>query len=119
MRTRILVAAIVFVTGLAAGGTARAQDDKAAIDKAVSDGKASFRKEKFERAAGEFQTAYDLSKDPALLKNLGESWDKAGKPADAIAILDKVIALPGVHPQIKGAAENEKKNSEKLKAAGK
>jgi tetratricopeptide (TPR) repeat protein len=81
---------------------------------------ASVRK-KYDVAIGEYKQSIEVAATPdaATMVRLGSTYNLAGKPDDAIAILDKVLALPNLHQQIKLAAENEKKNSEKLKGAAK
>jgi len=84
-------------------------------------GMAAGVRKNYEAAIAEYKISVEgaATPDAATMVRLGSTYNLAGKPSDAIAILDKVIAMQGVHPQIKAAAEGEKKNAEKLKAAGK
>lgn len=44
----------------------------------------AFSAGKFKLAADEFQAAYSITKDPALLFNIGESWQRAGEAKKAL-----------------------------------
>ena len=75
-------------------------------------------RKKYDVAIAEYKQAVEGASTPdaATMVRLGSTYNMAGKPADAIVILDKVLATANLHPQIKAAAEAEKKNSEKLKS---
>jgi hypothetical protein len=60
-----------------------AQDYDAA-GRHFASGQERFAQKKFHTAAMEFQAAYDITKDPVLLYNVGESWQKAGEAQRAI-----------------------------------
>ena len=49
---------------------------------------------------------------------LAAAYNLSGKPDDALPVLDKVMAMPDLNPQIKQVAQNEKVNAMKLKSAG-
>jgi tetratricopeptide (TPR) repeat protein len=82
---------------------------------------AAVSRKKYDVAIAEYKQSVEIASSPdaATMVRLGSTYNMAGKPADAIAVLDKVLAMPNLHPQIKAAAEAEKKNSEKLKGAAK
>jgi tetratricopeptide (TPR) repeat protein len=63
---------------LAVAGTANAQDYDAA-GKHFASGQERFSQKRYRTAAMEFQAAYDITKDPVLLYNVGEAWQKAGE----------------------------------------
>jgi hypothetical protein len=63
---------------------AHAQDFEAAA-KHFSLAQDAFGKQHFHTAAAEFQLAYDITKDPVLLYNIGEAWQKAGDGRKAVA----------------------------------
>jgi tetratricopeptide (TPR) repeat protein len=63
---------------------------------------------KFDVSSAEFQTAYDILPEPAYLIRAGEANLKGGKYDDAIAVYDKVLALPDLNAIIKQVAEREK-----------
>ena len=81
MRNVILA---VLVTCSALASTARAQDFDAAA-KHFSLAQDAFGRKYFETAAVEFQAAYDITKDPILLFNVAEAWEKAGDGTKAVA----------------------------------
>ncbi|MCS6913287.1 MAG: hypothetical protein RMK29_08370 [Myxococcales bacterium] len=45
----------------------------------------AFSKGSYAQAAESFQAAYDITRDPALLFNIGESWQRAGQLQRALA----------------------------------
>lgn len=61
-------------------------------------------------AIGEFQTAVSLSPAPDAARgiHLAEAYRMAGKPDQALAQIDKVLAIPGLSPAAKQAAEKER-----------
>lgn len=67
-------------------------------------------RKKYDVAISEFKLAVDgaAQADPATMVRLGQAYNLAGKPDDAIAILDKVMANAEVHPQIKQFAQAER-----------
>jgi hypothetical protein len=69
---------------LALASAAHAQDFQAAA-KHFADAQAAFGRKHFHVAATEFQAAYDITKDPVLLYNIGEAWQKAGEGKKAVA----------------------------------
>jgi hypothetical protein len=74
-----MVAALVCVAS-----TAQAQDFEAAA-KHFGAAQAAFGQQHFHTSAAEFQLAYDITKDPVLLYNIGEAWQKAGDGHKAVA----------------------------------
>src|SRR5258706_4498080 len=74
-----------FLLGLLAfAPVARAQDFEAAA-KHFSGAQDAFWKQHIHTAAAEFQNAFDITKDPVLLYNIGEAWQKAGDGRKAVA----------------------------------
>lgn len=65
-------------------GTARAQDFAAAGQRFAT-AQEAFAKGDFGKAAREFQAAYDITQDPSLLFNIGESWQRAGDNGKALS----------------------------------
>jgi len=63
-------------------------------------------RKKFDVAVTEFKTAADTDPQPAYLVRLASAYESSGKHAEAIAICDKVLADPQLHPQIKQVATN-------------
>ncbi|MCU1339419.1 MAG: hypothetical protein JWO19_5000 [Bryobacterales bacterium] len=76
-------------------------------------------RKKYDAAAGEFKTATETANQvqPATFIRLGGSYTDAGKPDQAIAVLDKVLAMPNLPDQIKQVAQAEKARAEKVKSA--
>lgn len=69
---------------LLCASAAHAQDFDAAA-KHFGNAQAAFGQQHFKVAAGEFEAAYSVTKDPILLYNIAESWEKAGDGKKAVA----------------------------------
>lgn len=69
---------------------ARAQDFEKA-GKFFAAAQESFGKKHYTSAATLFQGAYDITKDPILLYNIGESWEKAGEAKKATSAYDAYL----------------------------
>lgn len=68
--------------------------------------------EKWDDAIKEFQLAADGDPDQdAYGTRLAAAYLSAGKKADAIAVCDKLLAKPNLHPQIKAVVTNIKTNA--------
>jgi tetratricopeptide (TPR) repeat protein len=78
-------------------------------------------RKKFDVAATNFKAALDTASqpDPATMVRLASAYNQGGKPDEAIAVLDKVLAQPDVHPQIKQFAQAEKVRATQLKGGAK
>lgn len=76
-------------------------------------------REKYDQAIAEYQAAISgaSTPDPATMVRLGETYNQAGKYDDAIATLDKVIAMPDANATVKQVAQNYKQQALKHKAA--
>src|SRR6185312_16130232 len=77
-----LACTVMVLVGLSA--TAWAQDFEAA-GKHFSAAQEAFGARHYKTAATEFQAAYAITKDPVLLYNVAESWEKAGDGHQAVA----------------------------------
>jgi tetratricopeptide (TPR) repeat protein len=77
-------------------------------------------RKKYDVAANEFKTSTEVSPAPdqATMVRLAAAYNLSGKPDSALPVLDKVMALPDLNPQIKQVAQNEKVNAMKLKSGG-
>jgi len=77
-------------------------------------------RKKYDVAATEFKTSTDVAPmpDQATLVRLAAAYNLSGKPDLAIPVLDKVMAIPDLNPQIKQVAQNERVNAMKLKSGG-
>lgn len=84
-------------------------------------GMAAFDRKKYDVAITEFKAAVDSAPtmDPTTMIRLAGAYDAAGKPDEAIAELNTVLAMPNLNPQLKPFAESEKKRAEALKASKK
>ncbi len=78
-------------------------------------------RKKYDVAIEEFKTAISISStpDPATMVRLGAAYNLAGKHDDAIAVLDKVMTMADVHPQIKQFAQAEKVRAVQAKGGAK
>jgi tetratricopeptide (TPR) repeat protein len=73
---------------------------------------ASIQKNKQDDAIKEFQLAVDNDPDQdAYGTRLANAYLAAGKKAEAIAVCDKLLAKPNLHPQIKQVVTNIKNNA--------
>jgi len=78
-------------------------------------------RKKYDDAAGEFKLATETSPEPqaATFVRMAGAYTDGGKPDQAIAALDKVLAMPNLPDQIKQVAQAEKTRAEKVKSAKK
>jgi tetratricopeptide (TPR) repeat protein len=83
-------------------------------------GAAAMLRKKYDVAISEYKQAVDGAgtPDPATMVRLGQAYNAAGKPDDAIAILDKVMADDKVHPQIRQVAQAERVRAIQAKGVG-
>jgi tetratricopeptide (TPR) repeat protein len=80
---------------------------------------ASLRK-KYDVAIAEFKLASDdPNPDPATLVRLAQAYNNAGKPDDALAVVNKLLAAPDLNPVVKQYAQTEKAKAERAKSATK
>jgi tetratricopeptide (TPR) repeat protein len=82
-------------------------------------GMIALARKKYDAAAGEFKTATETASQPqpSTYVRLAGSYTDAGKPDQAIAALDKVLAMPNLPDQIKQVAQSEKARAEKVKTS--
>jgi tetratricopeptide (TPR) repeat protein len=73
-------------------------------------GMIALARKNFDLAAENFKKALtgNPQTDPGTQVRLANVYNLQGKSAEAIAVLDQVLAAPALHPQIKAAAEAEK-----------
>ena len=78
-------------------------------------------RKKYDDAAAEFKLATETSPEPqpATFIRMAGAYTDGGKPDQAIAALDKVLAMPNLPDQIKQVAQAEKTRAEKVKSAKK
>jgi tetratricopeptide (TPR) repeat protein len=84
-------------------------------------GQVAFVRKKYDVATQNWKTALETSanQDPATMVRLANAYNLMGKPDEAIAVLDKLNTVQNLHPQIKAAGDEQRKNSEKIKAGAK
>ncbi|MGH9631995.1 MAG: hypothetical protein ACRD7E_27130 [Bryobacteraceae bacterium] len=75
-------------------------------------------RKKYDAAANEFKTATEISSQPdqATMVRLAAAHNLNNKPDEALPVLEKLMAMPDLHPQIKQVAESEKVKAMKLKS---
>jgi len=73
---------------------------------------------KYDTAITEFKTSIDgaATPDPTTSVRLAVAYTNSGKYDDSVALLDKVIAMPGASEAVKKAAQTEKQRVEKVRA---
>ncbi|HZT28657.1 MAG TPA: tetratricopeptide repeat protein [Bryobacteraceae bacterium] len=84
-------------------------------------GLAAMARKKYDVAANEFQFAVDNSTtpDPATMVRLGAAENLAGKHDEAVAVLDKVMAMPNLNPAIRQFAQAERVRALQAKGGAK
>ena len=93
------------------------KDDTARGHEAL--GMIAVARKKYDVAAGEFKTATETASQvqPTTLIRMAGAYTDAKKPDEALAALDKVLAIPNLPDQIKQVATSEKARAEKAKTA--
>jgi tetratricopeptide (TPR) repeat protein len=83
-------------------------------------GSAAMARKKYDVAVSEYKTAADAATppEPATLIRLAAAYDAAGKPDEALPLIEKVMSTPDVHPQIKSVAQAERVRAMQLKNKG-
>jgi tetratricopeptide (TPR) repeat protein len=73
-------------------------------------------RKKYDVAITEFKTAVDTAAtiDPIAMIRLAGAYDQAGKPDEAIPVLDRVLAMPNLPANLKPFATSEKARAEGL-----
>jgi tetratricopeptide (TPR) repeat protein len=84
-------------------------------------GMAAMARKKYDVAIAEFKIAIEgaTQPDPATMVRLGAVYNMAGKPDEAIAALDKVMAITDLHPTIRQFAQAEKVRAIQAKGGAK
>lgn len=86
-RLRLLLPMMILGVLLAGTGwpSRAGAQDFAAAGQHFSSAQELFAQGKFAAAAAEYQAAYNITRDPALLLNIGESWQRASEGKKAVA----------------------------------
>jgi len=69
-------------------------------------GLGALTRKKYDVAIAEFKTAIENDPQPAYQVRLASAYQSNGNSAEAIAVCDKLLADPQLHPQIKAVAQN-------------
>lgn len=81
-------------------------------------GFAATSRKNFDTAISELKLAIEAVPDPIAMVRLAQVYNQAGKPDDALVLLDKVMAIQDLHPSIRQFAQAEKVRATQLKAGG-
>lgn len=78
-------------------------------------------RKKYDDAVTNFKAALDAAAqpDPATMVRLASAYNNSNKPDEALALIEKVSAMPDLHPAIRQVAGQEKLKAAQLKAAKK
>lgn len=71
----------------------------------------------FDGAIAELKQALEEVPDPVAMVRLAQVYDQAGKPDDALTLLEKVMAMQNLHPAIRQFAQAERVRATQLKSA--
>lgn len=69
-------------------------------------------------AIAELKQAVEDAPEPVAMVSLASVYDQAGKPDEALAVLDKVMDMPDLHPSIRQFAQAEKVRATQIKSGG-
>jgi tetratricopeptide (TPR) repeat protein len=72
----------------------------------------------FDGAISELKLAIEEVPDPIAMVRLAQVYNQAGKPDDALALLQNVMAMENLHPAIRQFAQAERVRATQLKSAG-
>jgi tetratricopeptide (TPR) repeat protein len=78
---------------------------------------ASVRKN-YDVAIAELKEAVDEFPDPVSMVRLAAAYHQAKKPDEALPLLEKVMAMPDLHPSVRQFAQAERVRATQLKSAG-
>jgi tetratricopeptide (TPR) repeat protein len=81
-------------------------------------GYAARARKNYEVAISEMKQAISEAPDPVTMVQLAAVYDLTNKPDDALALLDKVMALQDLHPSIRQFAQAEKVRATQMKSGG-
>ncbi len=84
-------------------------------------GTSAMVRKKYDVAVNEYKAAADAeapNMEPATLVRLAAAQNQAGKPDEAIATIDKVMATPNLDARIRSVAQAEKARAAQIKSGG-
>lgn len=84
------------------------KDYEAQIHEAL--GLVAMTRKKYDIAISEFKTSLDMSSQPdaATQVRLASAYNQAGQPDQALALIEKIMAAPNLHPTIRQFAQAER-----------
>ena len=76
-------------------------------------------RKKYDVAIAEYKTAMegDSNPDPTTMVRLAAAYNQAGKPEDALAVIEKVMAMDNVNPQVRSVAQAERVRAVQMRNA--
>lgn len=76
-------------------------------------------RKKFDVAIAEYKTAMesDPSPDATTMVRLASAYNQAGKPDEALGVIEKVMAMDNVNPQVKSVAQAERVRAVQMRNA--
>ena len=81
-------------------------------------GYAAMARKNYDAAVSEMKAALADAPDPVTMVRLASVYNQTKKPDEALALLDKVMAMPDLHPSIKQFAQAEKVRATQMKSGG-
>jgi tetratricopeptide (TPR) repeat protein len=81
-------------------------------------GYAAMARKNLDVAISEMKLALEESPDPVTMVRLAAAYNLSKKPDDALVLIDKVMAMPDLHPSIRQFAQAEKVRATQMKSGG-
>jgi len=82
-------------------------------------GYAAMARKNYDVAIAQMKEALEESPDPVTMVRLAAVYNMSKKPDEALALLEKVMATPDLHPSIRQFAQAEKVRATQMKSGGK
>jgi tetratricopeptide (TPR) repeat protein len=82
-------------------------------------GQVANARKKYDVAIKEYEAAMALSPEATTMTRLAGAYTNANRPADAIKLIDQILAQPNLHPAVKQVATAEKDRATKALSGGK
>jgi tetratricopeptide (TPR) repeat protein len=82
-------------------------------------GQVANARKKYDVAIKEYETAQTLDPNATTMTRLAGAYNSGGRPADAIKMVDQILAQPNLHPAVKQVATAEKDKATKALAGAK
>jgi tetratricopeptide (TPR) repeat protein len=81
-------------------------------------GYAAAVRKNYDVAITELKLGIDEAPDSVAMVRLAQVYNQAGKPDDALALIEKVMAMPDLHPSVRQFAQSERVRATQMKAGG-